>query len=351
MALEGSLKDFGLADILQLIYFQRKTGVLTLESALDKVRLLIIEGNITGAESKKRIEDNRIGKILLKKDLVKEENLQAALEEQRQTGTKLGHILISKELVDRSVIKEILQNQITETIYQRFNWKQGTYKFTTQGIPRDKDFAFSIDTQHILMEGLRIVDEWSLLKGRLKLDSLLTKNIDSPDNLTDEEKEIFPYIDGENDLSTIIDLSSQDSGQVSKTILSLVDKGVIGVSEEAAPTVKRKEVVQAAKKPSTLLKPLPLAAIVIASLLSLSIMVPRQSGLFNDLRAAAKIDELRFMVEAYKIEHDVYPQSLEVISRAKDPWGNPYLYRLDERSFSLLSTGADSQEGTLDDIF
>jgi len=31
MALEGSLKDFGLADILQLIYFQRKTGVLVLD--------------------------------------------------------------------------------------------------------------------------------------------------------------------------------------------------------------------------------------------------------------------------------------------------------------------------------
>ena len=67
MALEGSLKDFGLADILQLIFFQRKTGVLTMESRLDKVRLLVKDGNIVGAESKRRIEANRLGKVLVTK--------------------------------------------------------------------------------------------------------------------------------------------------------------------------------------------------------------------------------------------------------------------------------------------
>ena len=35
MALEGSLREFGLADILQLLYFQRKTGVLVLEGRMD----------------------------------------------------------------------------------------------------------------------------------------------------------------------------------------------------------------------------------------------------------------------------------------------------------------------------
>ena len=33
MALEGSLKDFGLADIFQLIYVQKKTGTLKMKNA------------------------------------------------------------------------------------------------------------------------------------------------------------------------------------------------------------------------------------------------------------------------------------------------------------------------------
>ena len=35
MALSGTLKDFGIADILQLIGHQTKTGRLTLKSASD----------------------------------------------------------------------------------------------------------------------------------------------------------------------------------------------------------------------------------------------------------------------------------------------------------------------------
>jgi hypothetical protein len=66
VALEGSLKDFGLADILQLIFFQRKTGVLTLESRLDKVRLLVMTGHRRGG-IKRRIEANRLGKVMAKK--------------------------------------------------------------------------------------------------------------------------------------------------------------------------------------------------------------------------------------------------------------------------------------------
>jgi hypothetical protein len=51
VALEGSLKDFGLADILQLIFFQRKTGYCILKEA-DKIRLLFIDGNISEQNQK-----------------------------------------------------------------------------------------------------------------------------------------------------------------------------------------------------------------------------------------------------------------------------------------------------------
>ena len=207
MALEGSLTDFGLADILQLIYFQRKTGVLKLEGKMDKVSLLFIDGNIGGAESKRRNEDNRMGKILLKKGLVTEEKLEAALQEQRKTGARLGNVLLKSDLVEKEVLQDVLQSQITEMIIQLFGWKQGTYEFAAQGVTQDKDFPFSLDTQHLLMEGLRIVDEWSVIQGKITLDSLFVKSTDSPEGLTEQEREIFDYIDGDNDLSTIIDLS------------------------------------------------------------------------------------------------------------------------------------------------
>ena len=111
MSLEGSLKEFGLADILQLIYFQRKTGVLTLEGRMDRVRLLFYEGSIISAETRRKVEANRFGKLLLKKGLIKEEDLQKALEEQQSTGEKLGSILIKRVLSEKSRYRKFLQRR------------------------------------------------------------------------------------------------------------------------------------------------------------------------------------------------------------------------------------------------
>ena len=121
-------------------------------------------------------ETNRFGKLLLKKGLIKEEDLQKALEEQQSTGEKLGSILIKKGVIGKEHIQEILTTQITEIVIQLFGWKDGDYEFSPQGVPVDKEMPVSLDTQHVLMEGLRIVDEWSLIEGKLSPGTIFEKN-------------------------------------------------------------------------------------------------------------------------------------------------------------------------------
>jgi hypothetical protein len=50
MALKGTLKDFGLSDIFQLIAHQRKTGVLYLEDRGKSVAVTFEDGKIVSAE-------------------------------------------------------------------------------------------------------------------------------------------------------------------------------------------------------------------------------------------------------------------------------------------------------------
>jgi hypothetical protein len=350
MALEGSLSDFGLADILQLIFFQRKTGVLTLEGRLDKIKLIFVEGNIAGAESRRRLEDNRLGKVLLKKGLIGESDLQAVLEEQKKTGSKLGNMLIKKGLVGRETVEEILKTQIAETVIQLFDWKQGTYEFTSQDLPQDREFAFSLDTQHLLMEGLRISDEWSLIKGRIKLDSIFAKKVEKPSALTREEEEIFGYIDGENDVSTIIDLSGGDSFRVSKTLLALAERGFIE-AVAALPVSRREEFFPESERPSSLMSYVPSLAMIIALILSLLVVVVHRGNGRKEFSAAETVQDLRFRIEVYRLRNATYPRTLAEVSDAKDPWGRAYVYRPSGDTFSLSSSGPDGREGTRDDIY
>ena len=54
MALQGTIKDFGLAEILQLIGIQRKSGILTLHNDQEKVTIKFLNGFVVGAEMGQR---------------------------------------------------------------------------------------------------------------------------------------------------------------------------------------------------------------------------------------------------------------------------------------------------------
>ena len=90
MALEGTIKDFGLPDIFQLIGLQRKTGILTLTSESESITVTFENGMVVMADSSsKRLED-RIGNVLVKQGKLSQDRLDEALEVQKQTLQRLG---------------------------------------------------------------------------------------------------------------------------------------------------------------------------------------------------------------------------------------------------------------------
>lgn len=364
MALEGSLGDFGLADILQLIYFQKKTGVLILSSGRDRVRLLFYDGNIISAESQKRVDEERLGKIFLKKGLIKESDLKSCLDEQKTTGAKVGDIFFKRGLVAKEDIEETLISQMTETVVQLFSWKEGTYKFQSQPVTVSDGIPIILDTQHLLMDGLRIIDEWSLVEGKVTLDTVFRKSERTDVELTREEKEILKFIDGENDVSIIIDLSGISDLEVSRALVSLMERGIIEAAE--VPPVVTEEVSPLSpsvkwEKSST--RFLPSLVFLIALVVSLAAVVLQIKGTQKGIAifwngdslkramAVKDIDELRFMAEVYKYKNGSYPLDLLQIGKAKDPWGRPYVYNAENDSSVISSAGPDGKTGTADDIY
>ncbi|HEB75016.1 MAG TPA: DUF4388 domain-containing protein [Nitrospirae bacterium] len=347
MALTGSIKEFGLADILQLIYFQKKTGILKIDGPADNIKIYFHEGNIVAARSAKRPEENRIGNILLKKGILKEEELKALLQRQAETGTRLGSLLIQEDLVSRDVLIDIITHQITDQIVQMFTWKKGTYEFTPQGVPIDKNLGLSLDTQHLLMEGLRIVDEWSIIEGTLTLDTVFEKTDKAEDaELTEEEQEALALVDGENDVSTIIELSGKDDFGISKTLVSLLEKGVIAPVEEAKEVAE--EPVKPRKTAAVMTYLIPLFVIVAFAVSFVPAAVKGMPAI-KRLNASKTLESLRLSVESYRVKTGFFPESLPS-GRVIDPWGNPYVYQRTGDGYRLFSSGPDGKPDTSDDI-
>jgi hypothetical protein len=75
MILSGELKDFSLADVLQLLLQQRKSGVLVLSEGREKAELFIASGNLTGVRVNGETPESKIKEILIETGRVTKQDM------------------------------------------------------------------------------------------------------------------------------------------------------------------------------------------------------------------------------------------------------------------------------------
>jgi len=369
MALEGSLKEFGLADILQLLYFQKKTGALVVEGRFDRVKILFKDGNIVAIESRRRLESNRLGRIMIKKGLLTQEELDELLKQQPLTGLRLGEMLVKKGL-PAEVITDCLTKQITETLIQVLQWKEGYYEFKPEGISLSKELPISLDTQHILMEGLRVLDEYSVIGEKVSPHMVFEpqKVVETVTDLSESEQRVLDLINGENDLSTIVELSGMEELEVSRIILRLLEKGIIREKKEEEFISEIPEEKKEFKKP--LSYSIFIWFLIIASLVFSFHWFRKFKDDIYIIQAIKDLEALREEIEQTKLlsivtggvsnrggKGTAEEEYAQRFVNKKDPWGNPYIYRqitAPEMSSPIpivFSSGPDRRPDTEDDIW
>src|ERR1051325_7582328 len=183
MALEGTLRDFSLADIFQLIGLQRKTGVLTLRAKDDTVTVTFLDGKVVGADSMSHRLENRLGNVLIKSGAITQDQLNQALAIQKETLQRLGFVLTHYGIISADALKSAIQLQILQIVYRLFRWKDGDYHFSQETtIEYDRDNVVPITAESILMEGARMIDEWPIIEKRIRSYDMVFRK-----KLTDQE--------------------------------------------------------------------------------------------------------------------------------------------------------------------
>ncbi len=263
MALEGTLEDFSLADIFQLIGIQRKTGVLTLRRSDETIIVKFYGGQVIGADSSPKKLEDRLGKVLVKTGLITSDQLKEALNIQQKTLQKIGFILLDQNYLSREQLKEALQIQIVQMVFRLFRWHNGEYYFDQKAHvdPNSDDSIPPMSTESILMEGIQMLDEWPIIEKRItnfsmgfrptvelsdldlgeltgetELDTIFDKIQDSsPDGsngndkirLSREEAEVFQFLDGKSSVNDIIESSKLGEFHTCKALYELLERKLI----------------------------------------------------------------------------------------------------------------------------
>ena len=204
MALEGTLKDFSLADIFQLIGIQKKTGMLVLREGEDMVRVSFQNGTIVGSEKESEQMESRLGHVLVKRGVISQEQLNRALEIQSESLQRLGQVVVENGFIGASDLKEALRNQVLQIVYSLFRWKNGHYHFSPQdAVDFDRDNFEPISTESILMEGLRMLDEWPLIERVINDPYVVFKRTDKAKKVKDSFSSSFDEPIMGNDLDAV----------------------------------------------------------------------------------------------------------------------------------------------------
>ncbi len=177
MALQGTLKDFSITEIIQLIGQQLKTGILKIRRGKNTVEIYFVDGMIVHVYSNYRGKKDLIGEILVKAQLVTEEQLERVLKIQKETLKYLGEILVELQLLTKEDVLKVISTQIYETIYDLFWWEDGTFNFDLKLVESYKKIPFALSTEQVLLNILRMVDEWSEIEKKIFSPYLIFKEI------------------------------------------------------------------------------------------------------------------------------------------------------------------------------
>lgn len=399
MALKGTLKDFGIAEILQLIGQQAKSGVLHLESRDDVIHIAMAEGSVVRAESAGRKAREKLGMLLVRADLITQQQLSDALDLQKRTLRRLGDILVELNYVTVVQLREMTALQTTETVYKLFHWKTGTYAFEPGDVEWDPETVTPVRAESVLMEGFRQVDEWPLVRKRISSPEMTFERIrvpeperartgsldrdvdaafdalgeapgrgeaaesDQPDlALGRGERRAFELAVPGRTVERIIDLSRLGEFETCKALQNLVNLGYLRAL--ALARSRRGAVGAYARdlryRTRTLLVRGATTGVIAVALAGLALWVDQRGvavGHQGSLVALGdnvaprylaryQLARLRGALDVYRVERGQYPERLEelvevgLVSRRdlRHPWSQPYHYRRRaDGGFVLLS--------------
>ncbi len=167
MALEGQLSDFNLAEILQLIASQEKSGFLNLEAHRNMV-FIFDRGVLVSTRDRRSSSRDPLESFLKAYGFFTEAQWKHIDFVRKNSSLDLTEILVSEGMVKEEAMLPILKSIAQEMTHQGMKLRRGRYHFTpTKGCPPGVRGGMQLEVQGLLMEAARRLDEERLLKDAL----------------------------------------------------------------------------------------------------------------------------------------------------------------------------------------
>ena len=251
VALHGNLSDFGIAEVFQLIGQQRKTGTLVVEGEKGSIFLAFDEGRVVrGGPEDSRADREPLGPQLVRSGYLTRDQLEGLHAESERSARPINDLLLSAGLIEETTLADVQHLLTRETVFDVMRRKSGDFNFIAEPIAHDTKPERLLGAEQILMDGLRMLDEWQTFSaivpdentvfrrvGNLEMARAVTK-ADADTRLGHTER-ILQLVDGRLSVRRIIDLSRAGTFEAIRALAELRQAGVIDVAVGSAKKPKK----------------------------------------------------------------------------------------------------------------
>ncbi len=334
VALHGNLRDFGIGEVFQLIGQQQKTGVLDVTGDGARVRIAFDRGAVVWGEAMGPYEHAALGDLLVRSGLIPPERM-LQLERGVQDGEgDLLTLIARRGALGAAQLQEAVDLLTQNTMFTLLRWTHGSFHFTAQPVAGEGDASRRTPAEQILMDGLRMVDEWRTFDAdareiesvwrRTEAFDLFRERAegDSATRLAQAER-VFTLVDGRIPARRVIDLARLGEFEGVYWLSRLRRGGVIEPLPREAKTSRGRPRLSFAGAPSLaslrVAGPFALAALAV---LALVFQRGEERSVAADAAALSRAADaslerawVRNAVEAYRFRHGSWPADLAEATR------------------------------------
>jgi hypothetical protein len=372
VGLSGKLQDFGIADVFQLIGQQRKTGILELKGGSTRVQLVFDGGLVVSAApmSARATDADPLGDKLVSCGLLTRERAEEAEAACRSSAQTVARSVVERGWLRAEEVNQIEELLTRDTILDILRWRRGSFDFLAQQVTHDKDPGALLGAEQILMDGLRMVDEWNSIQKMVpagetvfqrvgRIESYRKEAQGVPPAQIEHAERMFELIDGRLSIQRVIDLSRLGKFEGTRAVADLRRAGVIKQLDPEGVRELRKHFRPPGSTATAVRHwvavALPLLLLCLAAALTrpgAHAAAPPGGGVFSiertaldKAREAHATRRIRNAVEAYRLAEGRWPSRLAELEKRglvgpealAAPAGRPYYSMNREGGFVVLA--------------
>jgi hypothetical protein len=159
--LAGDLSGFPIADFIAFAHQSRLSGMLTVATTGAERGIAFKDGEVRRAQSS--VANERIGAVAIRLGFANEKQVDLAV----QSGKALGKALVDAGVISPNDLWKCFHEQVTSVFHAILLSRDGTFHLMDEEISERPATPLAVNTQSLLMDGIRRIDELSLFTARI----------------------------------------------------------------------------------------------------------------------------------------------------------------------------------------